>query len=404
MPHPLHLPVLPALLRRLAGPLLAQVALATLVGCSPEQAPPEPVRAVKLEQVGVAAVAEQGWLAGEVRARTESRLGPRVGGLLLERRVDVGQHVQAGQVLARLDARDPQLAAQAAAAQQRAAQTQTDLAAADFARYQGLHAQGFISAAELQRRQATLDAARANLDAARAQADVARHLAGDVQLVAPAAGVVTAVWAEPAQVLAAGTPVLSLAFDGPRDVSFSVPEDQLQRLQRNQRLQVQGWGALPAAVAQVREIAASADPLTRTFAVRAALPADAALPLGASLRVRWPAAGAVEPVLANLSVPQSALREHAGGSGVWRFDPQASVVRAQAVQVERLDGERAVIKSGLAVGDWVVVAGVHLLHDAQKVTRFSEKQSNTHAQLAQSAPESVASQAAKPAPSDALAR
>lgn len=372
--------------------------LAALAGCTQAVAPPEPVRAVQLEQVGGAQDAAQGWLAGEVRARSETRLGPRLGGQLLERRAELGQHVVAGQVLARLDPRDPQLAAQAAAAQQRAAQTQFDLAAADLARDQGLRAQGFISAAELQRRQAAQDAARANLDAARAQADLARHQAGDVQLLAPAAGVVTAVWAEPGQVLAAGTPVLSLALDGPRDVLFAVPEDQFARVQLGQRLAVQGWGDLPAAQVQVRERAASADPLSRTFAVRAALPAGAQLPLGATVRVAWtaPQPGA-QADAARLSVAQTALRAQAAGSGVWRWDPQTSVVHAQAVQVARIDGTRAVISAGLQQGDWVVVAGVHLLHDGQKVTRYIDKQAATPVQSAQAAPDSVA----QPTPSGA---
>ena len=130
-----------------------------LAACSRPEPAPEPVRAVKLLTVGAQSLVAQAEYAGEVRARTESRLGFRVGGKLVERPAEVGQRVVAGQLLARLDAQDLALAGQAAQAGVAAAQTQRDLAAADLKRFQTLLAQGFVSSAEIERRQATLDAA-----------------------------------------------------------------------------------------------------------------------------------------------------------------------------------------------------------------------------------------------------
>jgi multidrug efflux pump subunit AcrA (membrane-fusion protein) len=130
---------------RLTLTLLA--AAVVLTACSKPEPVQDPVRAVKVVQVGPQAAEFQAEYAGDVRARSESRLGFRVGGKLLARSADVGQRVKAGQVLAQLDPTDLQLAAQAAGAQVQAAQTQYDLAVADFKRYSELRAQNFISSA-----------------------------------------------------------------------------------------------------------------------------------------------------------------------------------------------------------------------------------------------------------------
>ncbi|MCO5105377.1 MAG: efflux RND transporter periplasmic adaptor subunit, partial [Burkholderiaceae bacterium] len=153
---------------RLTLPLLS--AALVLAACSRTDPLPEPVRAVKLVTVGVGALQARQDYSGEVRARTESRLGFRVAGKIVQRQAELGQRVRAGQVLAQLDPQDYQLASAAAQAQVSAAQTQHDLAAADFQRFAALKAQNFISGAELDRREASLKAARASLAQARAQA------------------------------------------------------------------------------------------------------------------------------------------------------------------------------------------------------------------------------------------
>ena len=153
-------PLSPTLKSSLAVTATIFVMLA-LSACSPKQATPEPIRAVKLMTVGASDLNVQGEYAAEVRARVETRLGFRVGGKILVRQVEAGQRVQAGQVLAEIDPQDYALAAQAAQAQVMGARSQRDLAAADFKRYEALLAQNFISAAELERRSAVLKAAQA---------------------------------------------------------------------------------------------------------------------------------------------------------------------------------------------------------------------------------------------------
>ena len=222
----------------------------SVAGCSRPDAPPEPIRSVKLMTVTASGVTARQELSGEVRARTESRLGFRVGGKLVERPAEVGQLVKAGQLLARLDASDLQLASQAAQAQVSAAQTQRDLAAADLKRFTDLKNQGFVSGAEIERRQATLQAAEAGLQQARAQGAVQGNQADYTRLLADAAGVVVSVEAEVGQVVAAGSPVVRIARDGARDVVFSVPESDVALVKPGLKAQVRLWSDTAQGVEQ----------------------------------------------------------------------------------------------------------------------------------------------------------
>ena len=237
-----------------------------LAGCSRQPPAEEPMRAVKLLQVGTDTFVSGVEFSGEVRARVESRLGFRLNGKLAKRLVEVGQVVKVGQVLAQLDPSDYQLAVDAARAQVEAARTQRDLAAADFKRFAALKEQNFISGAELERRETTLKAAQAQLEQAQAQLSVQSNQAGYATLRADVSGVVTAVEAEVGQVLAAGTPVLRLAADGPREVQFFVPEDKVAAIKPGLKVQMRPWAQATDLAGRVREVAASADPLTRYFA------------------------------------------------------------------------------------------------------------------------------------------
>lgn len=378
-------------LRRPFPLALSGAALALCLGlsaCGQKESAPEPVRAVRTVVVG-----EQGQVPGpahaaEVRARTESTLGFRVGGRIDSRSVNNGDAVSAGQTLARLDASDLRLGQDAAQAAQRAAQTNLDQLDADLRRYRELREQGFIGAAELERREAAVKAARAQLDQARAQSSVQGRQADYAALVAPASGVVTAVLAEPGQVVSAGAPVLRLALDGPRDAVFSVPEDRLPAVRALQgragALSVRLWGASEDLRATVREVAAAADPVTRTFLVKADLGA-AAVRLGQTATVSLPTAG---PAL-GLRLPLTAVVERQGGSGVWRFDRAAGRVHLVPVTVGSADGNTVLIAGGLKPGDEVVIAGTHVLTEGQAVRPWVEA-----AQAASAALSAVAASAA----------
>ena len=359
-----------------------------LAGCSRPEPAPEPVRAVKLLTVGATQLHAQLEYAGEVRARTESRLGFRVAGKISRRQAELGQRVRAGQVLAQLDPQDYRLAAQAAQAQVAAAQTQRDLAAADFKRYAALKAQNFISGAELERREASVKSAQAQLDQARAQASAEGNQTGYTQLLAPAAGVVTGVDAEPGQVVAAGTPVVRIAENGPRDVVFAVPEDKVAQMKPGQPVSVRVWSGGAVLDGRVREVAASADPVTRTYEVKVALQGEDVPALGATVYV-LPQALSRAGTQA-ITLPTTALRQQGQGTAVWVYDPASSTVRSQDIEIATADGNAAVVAAGLTPGMQVVATGVHLLSPGQKVTVYQPKMAETTASKAPAAPENIA--------------
>ncbi|MBK8361496.1 MAG: efflux RND transporter periplasmic adaptor subunit [Comamonadaceae bacterium] len=389
-----------------ARSILAILGAAMLVSACSRPAPPEePVRSVKVITVGLGAFESGQEYAGEVRARVESRLGFRVAGKITKRTVEVGQRVMAGQLLAQLDPRDYQLAADAGRAQVVSATTQRDLAAADLTRYRALKDQNFISGAELERREATLKAAQATLEQAQAQLAGQGNQTGYTQLLADVSGVVTAVEAEAGQVVAAGTPVVRIAQDGPRDVVFAVPEDKLARVPVGSAVTVRSWTGGPSLRGTVRELAASADPVTRTFPVKVTLSekdAGEALPLGATAYV-------VPQAVAQLAggvikLPTSALRQEGKGSAVWVLDTASMTVRSQPVQIATADGNEAVIASGLQPGQKVVSAGVHVLSPGQKVTIYKPNGPDPSAEQSSNAMKSGASAPAAPvAPTSASA-
>lgn len=388
-----------AVQRPRAGLFLCTLALgAALAGCSRPEPPPEPVRAVKLLTVGASEVQAQRLFAADVRARVESRLGFRVAGKLVQRPVELGQAVRAGQLLAQLDARDYRLAVQAAQAQVAAATTQRDLAQADYERFAQLKAQNFISGAELDRRRASLQAAQAQLTQALAQASSQGNQENYTQLRADADGVVTAIEAEPGQVLEQGQTVLRLAQGGARDAVFAVPEDLVGQLRVGQEVAVRPWGGGAEGAAKlratVRDIAASADPVTRTFTVKAALSGSPLPPLGATLTV-YPSAFAPSGVQA-LRLPTSALWAQGQQTAVWVFDAASSTVRAQVIEVAQVDGNEVLVRAGLQAGAQVVATGVHVLAPGQKVSIYQAKTAPEAAKQAQAAPNLGASSAAAP--------
>lgn len=380
--------------RRAAWAAMLPMAALTLLACSKAAPPEEPVRAVKVMTVRHASLNATQEFSGEVRPRIESRLGFRVAGKLVRREVELGQRVKAGEVLARLDPQDFRLAADAAQAQFGAAVTNRDLAAADFKRFKELREQNFISGAELERRDAALKAAQAQVDQAQAQLASQRNHGSYTTLVADAAGVVTAVEAEPGQVVSAGQPVVRVAQDGPRDAVFAVPEDKLAVMRQGSAVEVRVWPGQTQLTGRVREVSASADPVTRTYQVKVALEGKQPPPLGATVTV-FPKLRSEQRVAA-IKLPTSALRQDGQATAVWVLDPKTMTVASQTVQIATADGNEAVVAGGLQDGQLVVSAGVHVLSPGQKVTIYREKSTSSLTSVPQTAVDATIGTAAVP--------
>jgi RND family efflux transporter MFP subunit len=356
---------------RIAGSIAAVVLVVLAAGCAREEAAPATVRPVVLAPVTLGSNGGLAVFAGEVKPRHEAELAFRVGGKLVERKVDVGAPVKEGQVLARLDASDLTLQAQSARAGLAAAKSEHTFAQAELARYQNLRRQNFVSASALEQKESAAHAAKARLDQAEAALEVTRNQAGYATLVAPHEGVITGVVAEAGQVVAAGQPVMKLARSGEREVAIAVPESRVGEVRDAQALAVmllaQRDRRYPA---RVREIAPAVDPVTRTFAVRVSVPqADDTLAFGMSANVIVVGSGSGTSAL----VPSAAIYQRADGRpAVWVFDPAAGTVSLRAVELGTFREDGVVVTRGLADGEWVVAAGVNKLEEGQRVQPYEQ--------------------------------
>lgn len=342
--------------------------LALLAACGkPETAPTPalPVFVVHPDGSGGMAVAAY---SGEVRAREETALSFRVGGKLLRREVDVGQRVNKGQLLAVLDVADYELQARAAQAQYAAAEADLVRARDDHKRYAALAEQQLVSRSALDAQTAALKAAQGQADAARANLDVSRNQAGYAQLHAPDAGLIASREAEAGQVVAAGQTIYTLAADGAREVAIALPESTIRDFSVGQAVQVELWNQpgkyLPGSI---REIAAAADPQTRTYAARVSLAPEALneVELGQSARVF--VSHGKDGVL---NVPLAAVQPGKSGqqASVWVVNPANGTLQARTVTLGTYGPEQVPVLQGLKGDEWVVAAGGHLLREGQQVT------------------------------------
>lgn len=301
---------------------------------------------------------------GEVRARREVPLAFRIGGKVGERQFDVGQRVKSGQIVATLDATDVALGAEAAAAAVAAARADRDLAQAERKRFATLRQRGLVSGTAADQAERTAKSAEAQLRQASAQASGARNQREYATLRASEDGIVIERRAEPGQVVAAGEPIYLLAADGPRDVAIALPESAIRQFDVGQPVVVTLWAEpdrrLPATV---RELSPAADPVTRTFAARVAFAGDAGdVELGQSARVF--VGGAATDLLA---VPLPAVSAEGAEPFVYVIAPDRSTVERRPITVAAFAEDFATVSTGLSAEDWVVAAGVAMLHPGMAV-------------------------------------
>lgn len=343
---------------------LALAGAALLAACSKEAPKTEeirPVRAMVLQSSDIDVNAE---FSGEVRARVESRLGFRVGGKIVARKVDVGTVVKRGQVLMQLDPQDLRLSQAQAMAALRAAETNRDLANAELKRYQELREKNFVSQAILDAKLSAAKSAQANVDSAQAAYRGQSNQAGYASLESDIDGVVTAVDAEVGQVVAPGAPVVRVAKTDEKEIVFGVPEDKVDTLRQIEDVHVRLWASPDKAVpGKIREISPVADPSTRTYAFKVSIPANLA---EAKLGMTAVVAFASRTAAPQIKVPLTALFHEKSATSVWVVEN--NTVRLVPVKVSGVAGNDIVLDSGVKAGQTVVTAGVNLLKPGQKVT------------------------------------
>ncbi len=343
--------------------------LLSLAACGKSATPPEEIRPVRAMLVQVGATSIQNTYAGEIRPRYESALGFRVGGQIQQRLVNAGDKVMRNQVLVRLDPKDLSLSEAGSRANLAAQKAQLEVERADLERDRKLLAENVVSQSAYDRQSSKFLAAQAAYTAGEAQLRQSGNQVEYALLRADHDGTISSVAAEAGQVVAAGQTVITLADAGTTEVAVNVPEDQIQRIKLDQPAQVSLWSAAGKTYpGRVREISASADPATRTYAVRVTLlqaPDD--LRYGMTASVQFEITGLPDMI----QLPLPALVEHEGKAGVWIFKPEADAavgtVDFRPVVSAGLAGNAVMIGSGLKPGEIVVTAGAPLLHAGQKV-------------------------------------
>ncbi len=349
--------------RRFAVVALALLALAACKEDKKTDAG-EPVRPVRTLTVSSGSETRTLRYSGSVRARVETALGFRVPGKIVERLVDVGEKVEAGRVLARLDRTDLKLSLQTAEANVVAARARVKVADDARQRARTLNTKGFVADSSLDRADLEADQAKAALEATIYARDQAANQIGYADLSADADGIVTDIRADVGQVVAAGTPVVTLARDDEKEVAIAVPEQDVVRFARDQKVAVRFWAdrdlVLPG---RVREIAGSADPASRTYAIRVSLADDARVRLGMTATVE-----ADVPVSeGTIVLPVAALSGEPGKPRVWIVDPATATVSSRDVVLGPVAPEGVRVLSGLGAGDVVVTAGTQFLVAGRKV-------------------------------------
>ncbi len=347
---------------------LCALALAILLpGCKPAQAPqegPEPIRPVRVVTIEERPGGETVTLTGTVQAQEDVALAFRIGGQLIERSVNIGDQVSAGQVVARLDRSTWSDAVQAARANRAAALARLVEARNQVERFEPLLPRGFVSRQMFDQAVEARNAAQAMVDAAEAQVSTAETQLSYTDLLADGPGVVTARGAEPGEVVAAGRMVVRLARQGGRDAVFDVPA----------RVKEQGHADIDVAVTlstdpkvaatgRVREVSPEADPVTRTFKIRVGLsdPPEA-MRLGSTVTGTVQLGG--NP---GMVIPAAALTASQGAPAVWVMDPVAGTVALRNVEIAGFELDQVLIAAGLSNGELVVTAGVQSLKPGQRV-------------------------------------
>jgi multidrug efflux system membrane fusion protein len=355
------------------APLFLSIALVTsavlVAGCAKPVEKVEEVRPVRVIRLQASNVDVDAELPGEVRARIESRLGFRVGGKIVARKVDIGMAVKRGQVLMQLDAQDLQLAQVQSVAGLTASESNRDLAKAELKRYQDLRDKNFVSQALLDSKESTYKAAQANYEQAVALNKNQSNQTGYATLVADTDGVVTGVDAEVGQVVAAGTPVIRVAQLGEKEIVIGIPEDKVDTLRNVSDVKVRIWAHPNDVIAgKIREISPIADPVTRTYTAKVSMPeAPVDVRLGMTAYVSFSSKTATPWI----KVPLTALFQDNGGSSVWVIEN--NVAKLVPVQIGAPAGNDIVLTGGVASGQTVVTAGVNSLKQGQKVSILGEE-------------------------------
>ncbi|MDN8613650.1 efflux RND transporter periplasmic adaptor subunit [Variovorax ginsengisoli] len=340
---------------------------ALLSACSPDKPQTEAPRPVRTADVRYDAAREANRYAGTVQSRYEVDQAFRVGGKVAQRKVDVGQIVHEGDILAVLDDSDYRLAEEAARQQWSAAVAQARQAESDRKRLGSLKADGSVSVADDERSHSGAETAQAAEGAQARQLELARNRLKYTVLRASRSGVVTAVRIEVGQVVAEGLPVVAIADPGTPEIVIDVPEDQVAAFKSAHFKASLASAPAESFEVSLREVSPQASAQTRTYRARLKPINARPLPLGATATL---VTDRVVSDVQSAAIPATALTQANGHPAVWMVkragQEPVGTVDLMPVAVLGYRNDLALV-SGLPAGGLVVTAGVQKMAPGLKV-------------------------------------
>lgn len=344
--------------------LFATVAIATaaLAGCKKEEeaaAPPRPVLSMVVAPTALPGTR----FAGTVQAKVQAALGSRVSGRLVSRTVHVGDLVKKGDVLAVLDATAYELAVRSARAELSSAEATLSSAIATEERQKTLLQSNAAAQAAVESAEQSREAADAGLTRVKTALVKAEEQLSYTRILAEFDGVVVATGAEVGQTVSPGEAIVTVARPDERDAVVDIPETAeaialgsrfTVSLQINPDVTVKGV---------VREVAPSADAVTRTRRVKIALenPPDT-VRLGTTITAELEG-----PDLTAIMIPQTTVLQKDGKPHVWLIDGEKGEVHLVPIETGPVVGRALQVADGLKAGDRIATAGVNSLEEGQKI-------------------------------------
>ena len=342
------------------GGALALMALGEPESSTGKRTPRE--RTVRVARAETSTEGRELHFSGITRAARRADLSFKAGGRVAERRVEIGQAVKTGEVVARLETREFALGEAAARASLAEADARLAQVERDRARAERLFAERAATREELEQVSAQEDALRASRHALQVRLDNARRLLDEAVLRAPFAGIVRDVHVEAGEYVQPGQPLLELNGEGSVELEVEVPESLIDDVTPGSpalvRLPLRDDREIPAIVKHVGRSAGSAG---RLFPVVISLGSAAEVPAGVTAELALSVAGesALDLPLASVINP--------GGQSAAVYVLDGDRVRRVPVETGRVDAGRVRVRGPLRAGTEVVIAGHSSLRDGERV-------------------------------------
>ena len=323
---------------------------------------------VRTAVIGVEEATQGYTYSGEVRGRYESQLAFQVSGKIIKRNVELGNVINAGDVLMQIDPKDIQQTVNSTSAQVYSAESQLRLAESNLNRYRQLYEQGAVGRMAYDQYVSAYEVAVAAVRQASAQYTQGANQLDYSLLRADKPGIVSGITTEIGQVVSAGQPVLTVVQNGEREVEISVPENRIEELRKAQQLKVTFWALSKVTVdGKVREIAPMADQATRTYKVRISLfnpPPEMKLGMTAAVTVLG------DNSRQTVTIPLAAIYQNGDIPAVWVVT--SDIITLRPIKTGQFGDGTIQVLEGLQQGDRIVTAGVHKLKEGQKVKEGGE--------------------------------